>query len=77
MDFDLYFKTIKEPIFEKSIWIIPNVISDSMIVFTLFVDLVEQMVVESIAFRAIDQKKFADFITETIFSALFKNEVQV
>jgi len=55
---------------------IPKVSSD-IIIFTLYGQVVDKLIMDSITSRAIDQKKLADETTKRVFHLLFKKEVLI
>jgi hypothetical protein len=51
--------------------------TNDIITFTLYGNEIERTIAESIALRAIDQKGFADYTTESVFTLLFKNPIHI
>ena len=72
-DFESIFKyTISGTHKENNISFVVNNLGD-IIIFTLYGQDVDSLILESITSRAIDQKEFADETTKKVFHLIFKN----
>ncbi|MHA1898076.1 MAG: hypothetical protein ACTSU2_11835, partial [Promethearchaeota archaeon] len=63
--------------FKRGVSVISSVISDSMLIFSLYGPKVENYVENLLKYRTIDQKAYADKITKEIFEVLFDPRVNV